>query len=161
MGSLVGWALKARPRRTTWFQPGSSFSCSGGLAVALLGCSRGVETQSFWPHSPCVRVAAATFVSLSSCNSDNFQCGCSLAEAFKFLLWGFTDPWRVRISRHASGCLATFMLCMPEELAAFALDRRFQSSVRLHLYLQAAEFGERSYFHHNRASRHRHDKVRC
>jgi hypothetical protein len=46
-------------------------------------------------------------------------------------------------------------------LAEFAFYLAFCSVVRLHLYLQTTEVGERNQFSRVRVSRHRHCEVRC
>jgi hypothetical protein len=64
VGSFVASPFTTRSPRTTWFQPAPSFSCSGeGLTGANLGAGRPEETPSFWPLSPCARVAAAALAS--------------------------------------------------------------------------------------------------
>jgi hypothetical protein len=58
-GSLVASLFTTRASRTTWFQPGPSFLCSGeGLAGADLCAGMREETPSFWLRSPCARFAA-------------------------------------------------------------------------------------------------------
>jgi hypothetical protein len=64
VGSFVALALNTRPPRTTWLQPGPSFSCSGERqAGADFGAGRREETPSLWPRSPCARFAAPAFAS--------------------------------------------------------------------------------------------------
>jgi hypothetical protein len=86
----------------------------------------------------------------------------SAAAALKLLLWSDTLPGWVRVREsHTPRCVAVVTLSMSEALAAFALQRLFWSIVRLHLYSQAAEIGERSHFRNIRSSRHLHNEVWC
>ena len=61
----------------------------------------------------------------------------------------------------APGCVSAVTLRVFKALAALALQWAFWSHVRLHLYSQAAEFGECSHFRHLRPSRHWYNEVGC
>jgi hypothetical protein len=75
MGPSVDGELTTRPPRITCFQPEPSFSCSGGLAGAVLGASKCVQTPSFRPRYPCTLFAGGAVASFYLCNHGNWQCG--------------------------------------------------------------------------------------
>jgi hypothetical protein len=156
--------LTTRPPRTMWFQPEPTFSCSGeGLAGADLGAGRRVDTPSSRLRFPLRSLCSGRlrFFPLTATTIVSSVVS-STAAALKLLFGSDTlSRWVLVTAGHIPRCIAAVMLRMSKPLAAFALQRPLWGVIRLHLYSQTPEIGERTHFRHVRASRHRHNKVWC